>query len=260
MKDRIIAIFLQEYFITKRSLEVIFDLFIYSTITIVLFGFVAKYLAGTNVAAAYYLVIGLLLWEVVRVTQYSITVAVMWNVWSRNLSNMFVSPLSATEYFIALMITSSIKSALVVIILSVIIYYVSGFDVLRIGFVNILLSFINLSIFFFFLGIVITGLIFRFGTRIQALSWGLILLFQPLSATFFPITILPKPLQILSFFIPITHVFESARKNYLNQTTDWGSFFLALILNAVYFVFSCLLFYYMFKKSRQTGQFARNEG
>lgn len=260
MKNRIIAIFLQEYFITKRSLEVIFDLFIFSTITIVLFGFVAKYLAGSNATAAYYLVIGLLLWEVVRVTQYSITVEVMWNIWSRNLSNMFVTPLSVKEYFLALMLTSTIKAALVVITLSIIIYYVSGFAVLQIGIGNILLDFINLSIFAWAMGIFITGLIFRFGSRIQALSWGLILLFQPFSATFFPITILPKPMQFISYFIPITHVFASARKNYLDQTTDWNSFFLALFLNVIYFIVSCALFYYMFKKSRQTGQFARNEG
>jgi predicted MFS family arabinose efflux permease len=48
MINRIIAVMQQEYFITKRSLEVIFDLFIFSSITVVVFGFVAKYLAGSQ--------------------------------------------------------------------------------------------------------------------------------------------------------------------------------------------------------------------
>lgn len=260
MLNRILAISLQEYFITKRSLEVIFDLFIFSSITVVVFSFVSKYLAGSDSFAAFYLVIGLVLWEIVRVGQYSITVSVLWNVWSRNLTNMFVSPLSTAEYFLALMLTSIIKSVLVLILLCILVKFVSGFDVLKIGLLNIVLDFVNLTIFAWAIGILITGLIFRYGTRIQAMSWGLIFLFQPLSASFFPISVLPKPFQYISQYIPATHVFASARKNFTDPTTDWNSFFFALFLNAIYMIVSCWLFYILFKKSRQTGQFARNEG
>jgi ABC-2 type transport system permease protein len=128
MINRIIAVMQQEYFITKRSLEVIFDLFIFSSITVVVFGFVAKYLAGSqNTTGAVYLIIGLVLWEIVRVGQYSVTVSVLWNVWSRNLSNMFVSPLSTAEYLAALMISSIIKCAVVLIIVGFIVFYITGF-------------------------------------------------------------------------------------------------------------------------------------
>lgn len=261
MKDRIISIILQEYYITKRSLEVIIDLFFFSTITIVVFGYVAKYLAGSNnLTAAYYLIIGLVLWEVVRVGQYSVTVSVLWNIWSRNLSNMFVTPISASEYLLALIISSTIKSVIVVTMLSLITRFVFGFDILQIGLFNLVLHFINLSIFAWAIGIFVTGLIFRYGSRIQAMSWGLIFLFQPLSASLFPIEVLPAPVQIISRFIPVTYVFEAARANFLDQSTDWNSFFIALFLNSLYFVTGCIFFYFMFRKSRQTGQFARNEG
>ncbi len=261
MLNRIIAIMQQEYFITKRSLEVIFDLFIFSSITVTVFSFVSRYLAGSsNPTGAYYLIIGLVLWEIIRIGQYSITVSVLWNVWSRNLSNMFVTPLSTIEFFLALMISSLFKCAIVLAILIFIVYFTAGFNVLQIGLLNLVLSFINLIIFSWAIGIFLTGVIFRFGTRIQAMSWGFIFLFQPLTASFFPISILPKPLQVISYYIPATHVFENARKNLNTTTTDWGSFFFALFLNMIYLVFSWLLFYYFYKKSLETGQFARNEG
>lgn len=261
MINRIIAVMQQEYFITKRSLEVIFDLFIFSSITVIVFGFVAKYLAGSqNTTGAVYLIIGLVLWEIVRVGQYSVTVSVLWNVWSRNLSNMFVSPLSTAEYLAALMISSIIKCAVVLIIVGFIVFYITGFNILKIGFLNIILDFTNLIIFSWSMGIILTGLIFRFGTRIQAMAWGAVFLFQPLSASFFPITILPKPIQIISYYIPATHVFVAARKNFTNPQTDWSLFFLAIGLNIIYFATSCLIFYLFYRKSLETGQFARNEG
>ena len=261
MKDRILAIIQQEYFITKRSLEVIFDLFIFSTITIVVFSFVAKYLAGSaNPSGALYLIIGLLLWEIVRIGQYSITVSVLWNVWSRNLSNMFVSPMSTTEYLLALMISSFGKCIVVIAMLAFFVYWITGFNLLSLGFTNLILYFINLIVFSWSVGILITGVIFKYGTRIQAMSWGVIFLFQPLSASFFPISVLPQPLQVVASYIPITHVFTAARNSINNPTVDWGLFLYSLFLNLIYFVVSCLLFVYFYRKSLQTGQFARNEG
>lgn len=261
MKNRILAVIYQEYFITKRSLEVIFDLFFFSSITIIVFGYVSKYLAGeNNLTSAFYLIIGLFLWEIIRIGQYSITVSVLWNVWSRNLSNMFVSPLSAMEYLLALMLSSILKVILVLFILGVILNVLFGFNILSLGISNLFLHFVNLMLFAWALGVFLTGIIFRYGTRIQAMSWGFVFLFQPLSASFFPLEVLPGPIQKISYFIPATHVFKSARGNFNNPSIDWAGFFTALLLNIIYIAIAFFVFFYMFNKSKNTGQFARNEG
>jgi len=258
---RMYAIMQQEYYITKRSLEVIIDLFFFSSITIVVFGYVSKFLAGSNnPEAAYFLIIGLALWEIVRVGQYSVTVEVLWNVWSRNLSNIYVSPITSMEYLSSLMITALLKSIIVLTLIGIIIKIIFGFDLLAIGIANLFLHFINLTIFSWSMGIFILGLIYRFGTRIQALSWGLIYIFQPLSAAFFPLSVLPEPLQVVARIVPTSYVFESARRNLTNNRIELDQFFIALILNIIYFAGSAIFFYFMFKKSRSTGQFARNEG
>src|SRR3990167_4259508 len=104
--NRIGAVLLQEFFITKRSLEVILDLFFFSIMTVVVFGFVSLFLTGTlKTPSASYLLLGIILWEVIRINQYSISVGSLWNVWSKNLSNMFISPLSIREYIFAHMVS-----------------------------------------------------------------------------------------------------------------------------------------------------------
>ncbi len=258
---RIYAILLQELYITKHSLEVIIDLFFFSTITIVGFGLTSVFLTGQiDGAPAFYLILGLLLWEIVRVDQYSISVGALWNIWSRNLSNMFVSPLSMSEYIGALMFSAVIKSSLVFVLLSLVTALLFKFNIFSLGLGNLLLFFINLTLFSWTVGLLLLGLIFLYGTRIQALAWGLIFLFQPLSATFFPVTVLPKFIQPLSYALPTTYVFEAARAAIENSTIDWAYFGISLTENIIYLIIGLYLFKLMYQNSKKTGQFARNEG
>lgn len=258
---RIWAILLQELYITKRSLEVIIDLFFFSTITIVVFGFVSVFLTGNiNGAPAHYLILGMLLWEIVRVDQYSISVGALWNIWSRNLSNLFVSPLTLKEYVGALMISAVAKSALVFVLLSIVTMVGFGFNIFSLGLLNNLLFFVNLTIFSWSVGLFLLGLIFLFGTRIQALAWGLIFLFQPLSATFFPVSVLPGFLQPIAFLLPTTFVFEAARAALVDPSIDWKMFAISLVENLIYFSLALIAFRRMYERSKETGQFARNEG
>src|SRR6266851_30828 len=112
--ERVWAILLQELYITRRSLEVIMDLPFFSIVSIVIFGFVSLFLtSAVDATAARYLLLGMLLWEIVRVTQYSTSVGVLWNIWSRNLSNMFVAPLSVPEYLLGQILSGFVKAALI---------------------------------------------------------------------------------------------------------------------------------------------------
>ncbi len=114
---RIQAVLLQELFITLRSMEVIFDIFVFSLISLFLFGFLSLYLVGArNTLAAQFLLLGMLLWEIIRIIQYSLSIGSLWNIWARNLCNMFIAPLSVSEYLSAHTL-SGIGKAVVVFVL-----------------------------------------------------------------------------------------------------------------------------------------------
>ncbi len=258
---RIYAVLLQELYITKHSLEVIIDLFFFSTITIIGFGLTSVFLTGEIVGApAYYLILGLLLWEIIRVDQYSISVGALWNIWSRNLSNMFVSPLSMTEYIFSLMFSAVVKSSLVFLLLSVLTALLFKFNIFNLGALNLFLFFINLTLFSWTIGLLLLGVIFLYGTRIQALAWGLIFLFQPLVATFFPVSVLPTFIQPISWALPPTYVFEAARAAIENPSVNWTYFGISLAENIFYLILGVYFFNLMYRRSKETGQFARNEG
>lgn len=258
--SRIWGILLQEVYITKRSVEVLIDLPFFSLTTAIAFGFISIFLSSvTSSTVARYLFLGMLLWEIVRVAQYSMSLEALWNIWSRNLSNMFITPLTIAEYIVAQMISATVKALLIFGTMSLIAATVFSFNLYSMGLDSLALLFVNLLFFAWSMGLVVLGIIFRFGTRIQALAWGLVFLFPPLTGTYYPITVLPPPLQVLARAIPVTYVFEAARASLQNPGVQWGAMFTALVENAAYFGLAIAFFGYMYRRSMQTGQFASNE-
>ncbi len=259
--QRVKGILLQEFFLTRRSVETFFDIAVMPILSIVVFGFLATYLSGAgNKAASNYVIMGMLLWQAMFVMQYSITVPSLWNVWSRNLSNMFVSPIRLQEYLLAHAITGLVKALLVLTISSIAVSYSFGFNLLSLGFMPLLIIIFNLMLFGVALGIMLLGFIFRFGTKIQALAWGFISILQPLVAAFYPVKTLPYILQKIALTLPPTYIFEGARALLVNKKEGYGQFLIAALLSILYLILAIIIFNKLFETSKETGQFARNEG
>jgi ABC-2 type transport system permease protein len=163
------------------------------------------------------------------------------------------------EYVLAQM-TSAIVKALVLFGLGAVIAAVAfDFNVFSMGAVTLALAFVNLVWFGYTTGLFILGIILRVGTRIQALAWGLLLIFQPLTAAFFPLSVMPPVLQTIARAFPPTYVFEAARAGLSSPEVRWDWAGIAGLENLVYFGLALWFFRYMYRRSRETGQFARNE-
>jgi len=257
--NRVWTIVVHEIYVTKRSLEIFFDIFFFPLINVFLFGLISRFISVNSVNNQY-LLLGVLLWEIVTIVQYNVTVSTMWEVWSHNLTNIFIAPISIVEYLIAHIVAGFIKTATILAILAVATSIFFNFNLLDVGVINLILFAINLAIFAVWIGVILLGFIFRFGTRMAAISWGVIFLFQPLTAAFFPVSVLPHWLQTISHAFPATYVFEDARKALsVHQGILFGSFFWVFIANIVYAILAGLVFKQLFKKSKDSGQFARND-
>lgn len=255
------AILLQDYYVTRASLEVIFDIFIFTLINITLFGFIANYLVqgGNNVAQVQGLLIAIIFWEVIRINQYSITVSSLWNVWSHNLCNMFIAPIRMAEYLIAHIISATIKSIMLLSTSLVLAKLVFHLNVLSIGIFPLLFMYLNMVIFATAVGLVLLGLIFMRGTRIQALAWGSIYIIQPLCAVFFPVSVLPGFLQPLSYIFPITYFFEWVRA--IHGGADYSTIKVmgAFVYNILFLILCGFIFSRQLATSKRTGQLVRND-
>lgn len=258
---RIKGIIAQNLFYLRHSLEDIIDAFFWPLMDVIIWGFMTVYFVGLGGPVAgviTFLMAGLILWNIVWRAQQDVSLTLMKNVWSRNIFNLFISPLTPREFIAATMILGFLKIFLTLSLVSMIAFFLYSFNLLSLGF-YLLPFFVSLIAFAWAVGICITGLIIRFGTRIQAFAWSLILLFQPISAVFYPVSVLPPFMQKIALFLPTAHIFEGMREVLKTGTLSSEHLIWALALNVVYLIFSGWFFIFMFEKAREKGKLAKVE-
>jgi ABC-2 type transport system permease protein len=196
---------------------------------------------------------------VLRINQYSISVSSMWNVWSHNLSNMFIAPIKVSEYLLAHIIMATVKSMFVLIVSIVLVRYVFHISILSLGIGPVLFSYLNMIIFATAIGLVLIGLVFQYGTKVQALTWGTIFMLQPFCAVYFPVSVLPGFLQPLADLFPVTYFFEWLRS--IHEKMSFNSYHLlsAFIFNLVWLAIGCWIFSRQLASAKRTGQLVRND-
>ena len=256
---RIKTIVLHSWHHLNHSKETWVDLYWYSVINIMVFGFISVYFSrqtqGVNFTP---LLAGMILWEVIVIGQYSLGVGALWEIWSKSLSSMFITPLTLEEFVTGQMIGGLIKSLMVFVLVSALSWWFYQFSILILGWM-LVIYYLQLLVFSFSTGMFIIGLIFRIGTDIQSLSWGLVYILQPVAGIFYPVSVLPGPVQTFAYMFPVTYVFESVHAQLVGQNVQPGAMMTATILNILYFIGSYIFMRISFAVSKKSGTFARME-
>jgi len=174
-------------------------------------------------------------------------------VWSRNLVGIFVSPLSAFEFVIAQVLVGVLRTLVATGTMILIAALAYGFNIFSLG-PPLVGFYVNLIIMGWSIGLVVTGLVLRFGQGAESLAWAIIFLFQPISAVFYPVSALPGWLQPISWATPAACVFEGMRVLINQGKFDLSLFLMAVELNAAYLVVGASFFMLMFRLARRDGQ------
>lgn len=242
----------------SHSVETWSDLFWMPLLNTILFGFMMSYFLQGKVADASLIMVGVILWYMVEVGSYSIAVGALWEVWCQSMSSLFVSPLTLSEFVAAHMLFSMVKQTLMFAILSTAAYVFFHFSIFQLGWMLVVYIAL-LTTFAWSVGMFTLGLILRFGTVIQSLSWSFIYLIQPLVGVYYPTSVLPVWLQKISSFIPLTYVFGHAKAQYIGETPELTLLLTAAFLNVVYFIASAFFLSRMWAWSKKTGALVRME-
>jgi ABC-2 type transport system permease protein len=193
-----------------------------------------------------------ILWGLFNAFQRDLAVGFLDELWSRNLVNLFASPLSVSEYVTGLIAVNLVKAAIGVAIEAVIAWLFYHYNIFPMfpAFIPFIL---NLALFALAVGIAVTGLIFRYTTKFQTMAWSFAGLLMPLSCVFYPLKSLPGFLQPAAWVLPTTHSFEGMRDAIERGAFSVSHFEWGLELNVVYFILAALFFRWMFESARARG-------
>ncbi|MCL5003994.1 MAG: ABC transporter permease [Patescibacteria group bacterium] len=257
---RIYAIVLEHLYIWSRSLSRLTDAFWWPLMDLFVWGLTTIFIQklGGGVFANLLLVFlsGLIFWTVIYRSQYEISLVLAEEIWSRNLLNLFGSPLTIWEFITAGIFLSAVKLLAVLFSMSILAYLLYAYNILSLGFY--LIPFVgSLAVFGWIAGIVINTLILRFGRDFEALAWTAVFMAQPFSCIFYPLKVLPQWAQSIALMLPSTYIFEGLRSLIYSGYFPPFNFWMSVILDAVYFCLSLLAFKSVFEKAKELGLLSR---
>lgn len=251
---RISGIILRHLAVYRSNMARLNEILLWPIFELLLWGFFGTYVSrlsalGTVVAV---LLGSLILWMVFSRIQQSISMSFLMELWSRNIMNVFIAPISLLEYLTALMVVGLIKIVFVGALMMSLAWLFYAVNLFSAGFTLVPLA-IALIIFAWAIGMFIVGIVLRFGQGAESIAWMFAFFLQPFGAVFFPLSIYPQWLQSILWWIPLPHIFEALRSVFAGHGLPSEHLLWAFGLNVVYLVAAFIFFGYMFEKAREWG-------
>ncbi|MGA8034079.1 MAG: ABC transporter permease [Casimicrobiaceae bacterium] len=227
----------------------------YPTVTMVLWAFLTLYLAPTNSflkSAPGFFIGAVLLWDVLFRGQLGVSLTFIEEIYSRNLGNLFVSPLRLHEFVAGQLAMSVMRTLIGVGSACLFAWLLFHYSIFSMG-LPLVAFFSCLLMFGWAIGLAVSAMLLRYGLGAEELAWAAIFLVAPVSGVYYPVAVLPQALQAIAYALPPAYVFEGMRGVLLRSEFDWSLFRDALLLDGMYLAFAALLFAAAVRGARRRG-------
>ncbi len=256
MLDRILALLFRYKTISFGSLPRLISIFYWPSVQILFWGFFTNFLVSNNNLntwnALNIILSAVVLWDVLFRGQLGLTMSFLEELWSRNLTNLFITPLKDGELIFSLILISLIRTIIGLTPAIFLANYFFDFHLFELG-IFLIFFFFNLIAIGWAIGFIVSGLVLRYGHSFEELAWAIIFILLPFSCVYYPLDSLPWLMQKISILLPPVHIFESMRAILIDNKIIYNSIFKILILNLTYLLFSVFFFKSMIKKCRLNG-------
>lgn len=257
---RVGAICLRHLYVMRSSPVRVIEMAYWPIVQMIMWGFISTFFVqhSTWLAQAAGALIGaVLLWDVMFRGNLGVSISFLEEMWSRNLGQLFVSPLRPYEYVVALTVMSLIRTVIGVMPAALLAIPFYAFNIFELG-LPLLAFFSLLLVTGWCVGLGVSALVLRFGLGAESLAWVFIFAFAPLSGIYYPISVLPDWLQPVAMAFPPAHVFEGMRAVMFDHVFRWDLFWSAAALDALYLALTAGLFLFTFRVARRRGLLLNN--
>ena len=252
---RLVAMILRYWYLLRGSWPRVVELAYWPTVNMIVWGLITLHLIDDSSwvsQAAGVLIAAVLLWDVFFRGQLGMSISFLEEVWSRNMGQLFVSPLRPAEWVLAMMTMSLIRALIGIVPAAVLAIILYEYSIFELG-LPLLAFFVNLIVAGWSLAMVVMGLILRYGVGAETLAWALVFLIAPVGAIYYPVDILPNWAQWVALALPVAHVFEGMRGVLFDQGFALDHFLWSVGLNVLYMAAAAVYFMTSFDHARRHG-------
>jgi len=252
---RVWAMLLRYLYLLRSSWPRTVELMYWPTLQMLVWGFMSQflYVNSSYVFRAFgVLLAAVMLWDVLFRGQLGLSISFLEEMWARNLGHLFVTPLRPYEWMLSLLSMSMIRVLLGIVPAALLAIPLYHYSIFAMG-LPLVAFFAVLLIMGWALGMGICGLILRQGMGAEGLAWTVVFTLSPISAVYYPVSILPQWLQHIAWALPSTYVFEGMRAVLFTGIFRADYLFTALALDGFYVTLGAAVFLFAFHDARRRG-------
>lgn len=249
------GIMLRHYYLHSGSWPRVVEMLYWPIINMATWGFTSSYLIQkfTNtIVIGSTLVASVIMVEVFVRVCTTMLMLFMEEIWSRNLGHLFASPIKFGEYISGIIGVCLIRTTIAMIPAVILAKFLFGFSLWDLGGpVTMYIGLLALNGCWY--GLLIVALLLRFGLAAEWMAWMSTWLLIPIISPYYPVSVLPHGLQLVSYSLPATYVFEALKIQISDGTLATDKLLTALMLNLFYCVGASIILWAAYHGARKRG-------
>jgi len=246
--------FYKQYkFMTKIPSEMLW--LVYPLITILSLGIFASFIIskGGPTDTLLFIFVGFVAWNMYDISQRAITFAITFDIWDGCMKHSMITSSRIKDFVIGNALFGLLTSVIGTLGMGLIGFLLFNFNIFSIG-IYLILALPVIFIFATAFGLIVNSLMITKSHHWMALIWISGAIMMIFSGVFYPISVLPEPVQIFSYALPTTHGIDAMRSAY---NSSFGAANTSIIYGFVLSIIYLVITYYIFKKairhSKKTG-------
>lgn len=239
----------KNWIISKRNIFTIFELFFWPMISLLSIGLLTRFLKVDERMGSF-LLVGAIALTILQVAQMDVAYVLLFDMWSKSIKNTFIAPVRSYHLVFGALLFGILRGCVVFLILVVVSHYLFGFNFLVGGPVPVIIFLAGVFTTAAIIGITVCISILTFGQKADVAAWSLSGLILLVSGIYYPVNVLPGPLQAAARAIPLTYFLEYYRSVFIPEPHNLA---LGASLAVLYLVVGLILFDRAIERARRTG-------
>ena len=249
---KVSAFFVRSWLMTYRNAFTLFEIVFWPVVNLLSVGLLTTFLQA-EIGTVVFVLVGTFALSTVQVCQLDVAYAALFDMWSRSIKHQLVAPIRPWHLLLGSWMMGLLRGTVVFALQAAVSHWVFGVSVLAHGLAPAAALLAGLLLSAGGLGLLVSTLLMLFGLRAEVSAWSGVSLVLLLCGVYYPVSVLPAPLQVVAAAVPLTHFLEAFRAHLGYAPVFTAPLLRGYGLAVVYVAGGYALFSWATRRARQTG-------
>src|SRR5512145_123173 len=207
---KVSAFFLRNWRMTHRNVFTVFEIVFWPVVNLLSVGLLTTFL-GAAPETVIFVLVGTFALSTVQVCQLDVAYAVLFDMWAKSVKHQLVAPIRPWHLVLGSWLMGLVRGTIVFTLQAAVSHWAFGVNVLAHGPLPAVALLAGLLLSAAGVGLLVSTLLMLFGLRAEVSAWSGVSLVLLLCGVYYPVSVLPAPLQVVAAGVPLTHFLEAFR-------------------------------------------------